>query len=105
MNYITVTELKECLTNADTHIVLDICEPYELEICNIGGIMIPMGEVPARATELNNGKTIAVLCKTGRRAEAVANFLQSEHGVENVVVVEGGITAWIEQIDNTLESY
>jgi len=105
MKYISVEDLKEHLSNADTHVLLDIREPYEYEICNIGGLMIPMGEVPERIKEIDKDKAIAVLCRSGKRAEAVANLLMVDYNFPTVVVVEGGILSWIDQIDNTLESY
>lgn len=105
MKYITVEDLKELLSSTDTHILLDIREPYEYEICSIGGLMIPMGEIPQRVDEIDKNKTITVLCKSGRRAEAVANLLLTDYNFPNVIVVDGGILAWIDQIDSTLESY
>lgn len=85
--------------------ILDVREPYEMEICSIDALHIPMGEICDRIEEIPTNKTIAVLCKTGKRAEAVANLMCVEFGFTDVVVVEGGIVAWIEKVANHLEVY
>ena len=104
MNYITPVELKEKLNSNSDLILLDIREAYELEICNIGGLHMPMADVASRVDELKDDTLIAVLCRSGKRAEAVANFLSAEAG-KNVVIVEGGILGWIATVDNSLEAY
>lgn len=104
MNYITPVELKQELGSEGITLV-DIREAYELEICEIGGLHIPMAEVSERYNEIDASTKVAILCRSGRRAEAVANFLEAEAGMNDVVIVEGGILRWIEEIDNSLEAY
>jgi rhodanese-related sulfurtransferase len=43
------------------------------------------------------------MCKSGKRAEAIVNFLETEHKITNLLVLEGGITEWVNQIDKTLQ--
>ncbi len=88
--------------NADAYFIVDVREPYEYEEANIGSLHIPMAEVANRSNELKTTKTIAVLCRSGKRAEAVANLLTCDLGFENVCIVEGGILAWKEQVDPNL---
>src|ERR671916_1471405 len=45
---ITVNELKEKLDNGGEISVLDVREPYEYEVANIGARLIPLGELPER---------------------------------------------------------
>ena len=104
MDYITPVELKEKLDANSNLVLLDIREAYELEICNIGGVHMPMAEIASRADELDNETLIAVLCRSGKRAEAAANFLSVEAG-KNAAIVKGGILEWIETVDNSLEAY
>lgn len=105
MKYINATELKLRLDNSDALTILDIREPYEYAICSIGGLEIPMGDVNARAGELPNDQDVIVLCRSGKRAEAVANLLTTEHSMSNIVILEGGILGWIDTVDNSLEAY
>lgn len=104
MKYITAVQYKERV-NDDGVILLDIREPYEVEICSIGGLQIPMGEVANRIDEIDKNKEVIVLCRSGKRAEAVANLLESDFSFPNVTILEGGILAWIDQVDNSLEAY
>lgn len=105
MNYITPIELKQKLDAGSDLTLLDIRENYELEICQIGGLHIPMGEVENRVGEINANSEVLVLCRSGKRAEAVANFLSTEGGMDNVAIVAGGILEWIETVDSSLEAY
>lgn len=104
MNYITPLEFKE-RRNDDNVLLLDIREPYEWDICSIGGLQIAMGEVSNRISEIDQSKEVVVLCRSGKRAEAVANLLRADFNFPNVTILEGGILAWIDQVDNTLEAY
>lgn len=105
MNYINASELKTRLDKGESIVLLDIREPYEQMICSIGGIQIPMAEVESRVSELPSDQEIVVMCRSGKRAEAMANLLVADHSMKNVRVLNGGILAWIDDVDNSLESY
>ncbi len=104
MKYITPIEYKERQNNNDA-VLLDIREAYELEICTMGGLHIPMADVAARANEIDSSKEVIVLCRSGRRAESVANLLATDLNFPNVSIFKGGILAWIDQVDSSLETY
>ena len=104
MQYIDPKELKSLLDSREA-MLLDIRDPYEYAICSIGGTQIPMAEVVSRVDELPTDTTVVVMCRSGKRAEAMANVLITEHSRSNVAVLEGGILGWIESVDNTLEAY
>lgn len=91
--------------NEGSAMILDVREAYECNICKIDSMHIPMADVASRKNEIPTDKTVVVMCRTGRRAEAVANMMICEMGFENVALMEGGIIAWAEQIDNQLEQY
>jgi rhodanese-related sulfurtransferase len=42
------------------------------------------------------------MCRSGKRAEAVANILSTDFNRSNVVILEGGILAWKENVEPTL---
>ena len=104
MDLITAKELKQGLEE-NTIFLLDIREPYECNIASIGGLQIPMAEVPAKVNEIDRSKKVVVMCRTGKRAEAVANLLQCDYNFPNVAVLAGGIESWILEIDHNLEMY
>ncbi len=101
---ITVEELKEKLDNGQNVSVLDVREPHEYEVANIGARLIPLGELPERLIELDRDETFAVHCKTGSRSARAVKLLE-EAGFQNVYNVKGGITAWSEEIDPSVPKY
>ena len=64
---------------------------------------MPMANVLENAHLLDKQKMTVVMCRSGKRAEALANLLESECGFEDIVVMEGGIMGWIDQVDPSLE--
>lgn len=104
MKTVSPKELKSLLEE-EKAVLIDIREPYELEICKVDAKHIPMAEVVSNLGTMDEDKMCVIMCKTGKRAEAVANMLITDHGCDNVAVLEGGIMAWIEEIDNHLETY
>lgn len=105
MQYLTPFEVNSGINNNESITIIDVREPYEHDICNIGALHIPMAEITNRIAEIPLNSTIVVMCKSGNRAEAVANLLKAEHGVDQVAVMKGGIMAWIEEVDSNLEVY
>ncbi|CAN5632639.1 molybdopterin-synthase adenylyltransferase MoeB [soil metagenome] len=101
---ITVSELKSKMKNGSNTYVLDVREPHEYEVANIGVPLIPLGELPDRMSELNQNDEIAVHCKTGGRSAKAVKLLQ-DAGFANVYNVKGGITAWSEEIDARVPKY
>ncbi|MDO7610943.1 MAG: rhodanese-like domain-containing protein, partial [Crocinitomicaceae bacterium] len=63
---------------------------------------IPMSEIIEKHKELDAKNQIVILCRSGKRAEAVANLLECETQFKEVWIVEGGIKAWKERVDPTL---
>jgi sulfur-carrier protein adenylyltransferase/sulfurtransferase len=101
---ITVRELKEKMDNGEGVSVLDVREPYEYEVANIGARLIPLGELPERLVELDQDETFAVHCRTGARSANAVKLLQGA-GFQNVYNVKGGIIAWSEEIDPSVPMY
>ena len=101
---ITVQELKGRLRNGTNVSVLDVREPHEYEVANIGARLIPLGELPERLIELDQDETFAIHCKTGGRSARAVKLLR-EAGFQNVYNVKGGITAWSEEIDPSVPKY
>jgi rhodanese-related sulfurtransferase len=101
---ITVKELKEKLDNGGGISVLDVREPYEYEVANIGARLIPLGELPERLVELDKDETLAIHCRTGARSARAVRLLQ-DAGFQEVYNVKGGIAAWSEEIDPSVPKY
>jgi sulfur-carrier protein adenylyltransferase/sulfurtransferase len=101
---ITVQELKQRRDAGEDIFVLDVREPYEYQIANIGGTLIPQNQVPARLAEIDRNREIVVQCRSGARSQRIAEFLAAQ-GYPNVKNLAGGILAWSDQIDPKVQKY
>ena len=102
---ISVEALKAKMDAKEDVFVLDVREPHEYAIVNIGAELIPLGEVAKRAGELGDkSREIAVHCKSGARSQKAAVELKGL-GFTNVSNVTGGVLAWAEKIDLSLPRY
>jgi molybdopterin/thiamine biosynthesis adenylyltransferase/rhodanese-related sulfurtransferase len=97
-------ELKRRQTAGEDVFVLDVREPHEYQIANIGGHLIPLNDLPKRIGELDREKNIVVQCKSGGRSQRGAEFLQQQ-GFAHVENLAGGITAWSEKVDPSIPKY
>jgi rhodanese-related sulfurtransferase len=87
------------------HIVLDVREAKELDICELDGALhIPMGNVPARIDSLPTNRPLVVICHHGARSQRVVDFLRNA-GFDNAVNLDGGIEAWACEIDRSMRRY
>ena len=100
---IEVFKLKKMLDNNEV-VLLDVREPYEVEICNVkGSLFIPMNEIPQKVEQLDKDKSYAVMCHSGVRSLHVTKFLNSQ-GVKALNVM-GGIDMWAVYVDKSLKRY
>jgi adenylyltransferase/sulfurtransferase len=101
---ITPVELKKRLDNKDDIFVLDVREPHEYQIANLGAKLIPLGELPARVSELDKDREIIVHCKSGARSQKASEFL-AQNGFKKVWNLAGGIIGWSNDVDPTVAKY
>jgi rhodanese-related sulfurtransferase len=88
-----------------TPVLLDVREPWEFQTCSIpGSIHIPMGEVPARAQELDPAAETVVICHHGGRSMQVALFLE-KNGFGSTHNLTGGVDSWARTVDPSMPVY
>ena len=102
MNEITPTELEQWKKSGKEFQLIDVREPYEAEACNLGGTLIPMGEVLERLAEIRKDITVVIHCRSGGRSGAVINALSARYGYDNLVNLTGGILAYGRDVDGSL---
>jgi molybdopterin/thiamine biosynthesis adenylyltransferase/rhodanese-related sulfurtransferase len=104
---ITAAELKDLIDSDKPIFLVDVREPAEWEIVKIpGATLIPKDEIlrGEALASLPQDKQIIMYCKTGvRSAETLAAVKGA--GFSDAVHVQGGVTAWVHQIDPSLPSY
>ena len=99
-----VEELKRRLDAGDDLFVLDVREPHEYQICNIGGHLIPLGDLPKRVNELDSSREIVAHCRSGVRSGKAVDFLR-QAGFKKVHNLAGGILAWADRVDPKMPKY
>jgi sulfur-carrier protein adenylyltransferase/sulfurtransferase len=99
-----VEELKRRLDAGEDLYVLDVREPHEYQICNIGGHLIPLGDLPKRVNELDSSREIVAHCRSGVRSAKAVGFLQ-QAGFKKVHNLAGGILAWADRVDPKMPKY
>jgi rhodanese-related sulfurtransferase len=104
---ITASELKDLLDSDKPVYLVDVREPAEWEIVRIpGATLIPKDEILRgdALAALPQDKQIVMYCKTGvRSAETLAAVKNA--GFADAVHVQGGVTAWVNQVDQSLPVY
>ncbi len=102
---ITPKEVKSLLDQHAAFTLLDVREPHEYQICRIpGSILIPLGDLPKRLSELDRTADIVCQCKSGGRSQQAVDLLR-KNGFTRVRNMTGGILAWSEQVDPTVPKY
>lgn len=104
INDISAQELKKQLDEATDIILLDVREPHEYEFCNLGGYLIPLGQLESRLAELDKNKTIIVHCRSGGRSQMALNILEGA-GFTHLQHFTGGILGWAREVDPEFPVY
>ncbi len=102
---ITPKQLAAMLETHPELYVLDVREPFEVDICRIEGTWeIPLGQLQARFAEVPMDSDVVVHCKLGGRSAQAVEILKSK-GYTRVKNLAGGILRWIDEVDSGLSKY
>ena len=98
-------ELKEEIDNGRDVVVLDVREPFEYEIAHLNNAkLIPLGQLAAHVNELDTARPIVVYCHTGQRSAQAVKLLNGL-GFKKAKNLKGGIKAWGNEVDPTIQMY
>ncbi len=100
----SVKEFKQRRDAGEEIFLLDVREPFEYQIAQIGGTLIPQNDVPQRLAEIPRDREVVVQCKSGGRSQRIAEFL-TQNGYTKVTNLAGGILAWADEVDPTVQKY
>lgn len=106
MKEITAIELKEKMDAGEDIQLIDVRQPDEYAFARIEGAkLIPLGEIIARMKELDPNRTTVVQCKMGGRSARAIEALK-HYGYEGELInLSGGITAWSNDVDQSIPKY
>ncbi|MCO5297995.1 MAG: rhodanese-like domain-containing protein [Fimbriimonadaceae bacterium] len=102
---ITPQELKAELAGPTPPVLVDVREPFELEIARLDPhVLIPMGEFVERMGELGTEDDLVIVCRSGSRSARVTAFLLQQ-GYRRVRNLAGGVLRWSRDVDPTMRRY
>ncbi|MBC7425171.1 MAG: rhodanese-like domain-containing protein [Bacteroidia bacterium] len=95
MTDINVQELQERLKAGEKINLIDVREPWEYEEFNLGGQLIPLGDLQGKIDDLEEMKDQEVIihCRSGARSSAAKQFMV-QNGFTNVRNLLGGVVAY-----------
>lgn len=105
MKSINVIQLKALMDEGADIQLIDVREPNEYEFANLGGELIPVGNIPENIDKISEDKQVIVHCRSGARSAQVIAWLETNHGFDNLYNLEGGILDWSDQIDPKIPKY
>ncbi|MCS6824746.1 MAG: rhodanese-like domain-containing protein [Cytophagaceae bacterium] len=102
MKVINALELKAWIDGKEDFQLIDVREPSEYNAANIGGELIPLGTIPNNTHKISKDKKVVIHCRSGKRSANAISFLEQNLGYTNLYNLEGGILAYKELVDNSL---
>jgi rhodanese-related sulfurtransferase len=102
---IEVAGLRDLISSGVEIQLIDVREPWEVELCRIAGSRsIPLGDLQRRAAEVDADKTTVVICHHGMRSYHATMWLR-QNGFDNALNLSGGIDAWARDIEPGMQRY
>ena len=105
MKEVTVKELADLKASGADFQLIDVREQHEADIAEIGGELIPLGSVPQNVDKCSKDKQVIIHCRSGARSGNAVQWLEANHGFDNLYNLKGGILAYADEIDNSLQKY
>ena len=88
-------QIMQSCSNGDCPAIVDVREPWEFKQGHVpGALLIPLGQLSARVSELDPERPVAVICASGNRSQSAAALL-GQKGFKTVYNVSGGTGAWM----------
>jgi len=102
---VTAQELYDLEVSGEPFQLIDVREPHEYDIVNIGAELIPLGTVSANADRIARDKKVIIHCKVGGRSAKAIQELQDKFGFDNLYNLKGGILSYIDEVQPELTRY
>ena len=105
VNEITPAALDALGKRGEAPVLIDVREPYEFAIAEMGGVLMPVDSVAERTAEIPKDRPVVIHCRSGVRSARVIRMLEDQHGYHNLLNLKGGILGWQEEVDPSLARY
>ena len=102
---VTVKELYDWQVRGEPFQLIDVREPHEYDIVNIGGELIPLASISSNSDRIDRDRKVIVHCKMGGRSARAIRELEEKFGFTNLYNLKGGILAYIEEVQPELTKY
>ncbi len=102
---ISVKDLYNWQVKGEKFQLIDVREPHEYDIVNLGGELIPLATVSANADKIERDKKVVVHCKMGGRSAKAIRELEEKYGFDNLYNLKGGVLAYIDEVKPELTKY
>jgi adenylyltransferase/sulfurtransferase len=86
--------LREKLQNDEDILLVDVREPWEHDAFNIGGLLIPMGDIFKNIAFIPRDKPVIFYCEKGIRSALVIQRLQQKFNYTNLINLSAGMAGW-----------
>jgi adenylyltransferase/sulfurtransferase len=100
-----VKELYQWQVQGKKFQLIDVREPHEYDIVNIGAELIPLATVAKNVDRIDKDIDVVIHCKSGARSAKAIRELEEKFGYKNLYNLKGGILAYIEQVQPELTKY
>lgn len=102
---ITALDLHDWQRAAEPFQLIDVREPYEYDLVNIGAELMPLATISDNAGYIAKDKKVVLHCKMGSRSAQAIRELETKFGFENLYNLKGGILAYIDEVRTDLTKY
>jgi len=97
MQSITAAALQQKINDKEDFQLIDVREPEEHAEFNIGGELIPLGEIIQQIKKIATDKPVVIYCHRGIRSQVAIQRLQEKFPFQNLINLIGGTAAWEKQ--------
>jgi sulfur-carrier protein adenylyltransferase/sulfurtransferase len=102
---ISVHELAAWRESGSPFQLIDVREPHEYGIANLGGELIPLGVLEQHLGRIATDRTVVVHCRSGvRSARAIRQLREAGFG-GTLLNLAGGILAYAREVGSSLNTY
>lgn len=102
---VSAQELHRWQANGDDFQLIDVREPHEYDIVNLGALLIPLGVIEVQVEKIDRHRPVVIHCKSGGRSAKAIRTLEEKFGFENLYNLREGIIGYIDEIQPDLTKY